>query len=78
LLLEEPFDLAAELFFALPLAAFLPAPSLPLAAAMLSSSAAIRSGALVASGASASGATISLPSALRSISASSCSRYSSR
>ena len=52
--------------------------SSPLTAARLSSSAAIRSGALVGFGSSARRATTSSPAALRSISVSSSSRYSSR
>src|SRR5919106_1768407 len=52
--------------------------SSPLTAASDSSSAAIRSGALVGAGSSEAAATTSSPLALRSISASTSSRYSSR
>src|ERR1044072_2234975 len=82
--LDADFGFAAFVFFAAPLrflaglrAVSFVAPS-PLTAAVLSSSAAVRAASLVAFGVSGSEATSSLPSALRSISDTSSSRYASR
>src|SRR5205823_14681843 len=81
---EPPLDFDFALDFAGARRREPPSPLLPAAsgsprtAARLSSSAAIRSGALVAFGSSETDSTSSSPRALRSISASSSSRYSSR